>query len=219
MCLSLQIYSGPPEDSAAPPVPPPRVAARRHKPITISKRPLRERPVFFGASVEESGGQFRCSPHSPSLLFLLTPFQEQCKQYQNCTDKAVSMADSAFWCWVRKESKSCYQRLQCLAAQTVTGRTALSCCLAACPHSILTRPSVSNLSVCPSAPQQTSSARPPTAASPRRPPDPCCAAACPHPGLGGRNRDGRLPSWRWASWWPGCRTGVRSCLARLPMVW
>uniref|UniRef100_A0A8B9D876 Oligophrenin 1 n=1 Tax=Anser cygnoides TaxID=8845 RepID=A0A8B9D876_ANSCY len=50
-----KIYSGPPEDSAAPPVPPPRVAARRHKPITISKRPLRERPVFFGASVEESG--------------------------------------------------------------------------------------------------------------------------------------------------------------------
>ncbi|XP_042742289.1 oligophrenin-1 isoform X1 [Lagopus leucura] len=50
-----KIYSGPPEDSAAPPVPPPRVAARRHKPITISKRPLRERPVFFGASVEGSG--------------------------------------------------------------------------------------------------------------------------------------------------------------------
>ncbi|XP_015715503.1 oligophrenin-1 isoform X4 [Coturnix japonica] len=50
-----KIYSGPPEDNAAPPVPPPRVAARRHKPITISKRPLRERPVFFGASVEESG--------------------------------------------------------------------------------------------------------------------------------------------------------------------
>ncbi|KFM13401.1 Oligophrenin-1, partial [Aptenodytes forsteri] len=52
-----KIYSGPPEDTTAPPVPPPRVAARRHKPITISKRPLRERPVFFGASVEESGGQ------------------------------------------------------------------------------------------------------------------------------------------------------------------
>ncbi|OWK60516.1 Oligophrenin-1 [Lonchura striata] len=51
-----KIYSGPPEDTTAPPVPPPRVAARRHKPITISKRPLRERPVFFGASVEESGG-------------------------------------------------------------------------------------------------------------------------------------------------------------------
>ncbi|XP_062997923.1 oligophrenin-1 isoform X2 [Elgaria multicarinata webbii] len=49
-----KIYSGAPEDSAAPPMPPPRVAARRHKPITISKRPLRERPVFFGGSVEES---------------------------------------------------------------------------------------------------------------------------------------------------------------------
>ncbi|NXQ36968.1 OPHN1 protein, partial [Alaudala cheleensis] len=52
-----KIYSGPPEDTTAPPVPPPRVAARRHKPITISKRPLRERPVFFGASVEESGAE------------------------------------------------------------------------------------------------------------------------------------------------------------------
>ncbi|XP_056347046.1 oligophrenin-1 isoform X1 [Oenanthe melanoleuca] len=52
-----KIYSGPPEDPTAPPVPPPRVAARRHKPITISKRPLRERPVFFGASVEESAAE------------------------------------------------------------------------------------------------------------------------------------------------------------------
>uniref|UniRef100_A0A8C0BXR4 Oligophrenin 1 n=1 Tax=Buteo japonicus TaxID=224669 RepID=A0A8C0BXR4_9AVES len=62
-----KIYSGPPEDTTAPPVPPPRVAARRHKPITISKRPLRERPVFFGASVEESGGQSGCSlmPYLP----------------------------------------------------------------------------------------------------------------------------------------------------------
>ncbi|KAL2304239.1 hypothetical protein Nmel_012982 [Mimus melanotis] len=62
-----KIYSGPPEDTTAPPVPPPRVAARRHKPITISKRPLRERPVFFGASVEESTGQCGCSlmPYLP----------------------------------------------------------------------------------------------------------------------------------------------------------
>ncbi|KAM9127737.1 oligophrenin-1 isoform 1-T1 [Pangshura tecta] len=51
-----KIYSSPPEDSAAPPVPPPRVAARRHKPITISKRPLRERPVFYGGSLEENQG-------------------------------------------------------------------------------------------------------------------------------------------------------------------
>uniref|UniRef100_A0A8C9MEX5 Oligophrenin-1 n=1 Tax=Serinus canaria TaxID=9135 RepID=A0A8C9MEX5_SERCA len=72
-----KIYSGPPEDTTAPPVPPPRVAARRHKPITISKRPLRERPVFFNASVEESGGQSGCSL-MPYLL--LTP-PASCKTF------------------------------------------------------------------------------------------------------------------------------------------
>lgn len=46
----FKIYSGPPEESAAPPVPPPRVTARRHKPITISKRLLRERTVFYASS-------------------------------------------------------------------------------------------------------------------------------------------------------------------------
>ncbi|XP_074863885.1 oligophrenin-1 isoform X2 [Carettochelys insculpta] len=51
-----KIFCSPPEDSAAPPVPPPRVAARRHKPITISKRPLRERPVFYGGFLEENEG-------------------------------------------------------------------------------------------------------------------------------------------------------------------
>uniref|UniRef100_A0A8C6Y4U9 Oligophrenin-1 n=1 Tax=Naja naja TaxID=35670 RepID=A0A8C6Y4U9_NAJNA len=50
-----KIYSGPPEDNNAPPVPPPRVATRRHKPITISKRPLRERPLFFGGSEDSCG--------------------------------------------------------------------------------------------------------------------------------------------------------------------
>ncbi|XP_006274791.2 oligophrenin-1 [Alligator mississippiensis] len=59
-----KIYSGPPEENAAPPVPPPRVAARRHKPITISKRPLRERPVFFGGSVEENEGD--CHNQTPN---------------------------------------------------------------------------------------------------------------------------------------------------------
>ncbi|XP_044293784.1 oligophrenin-1 isoform X2 [Varanus komodoensis] len=57
-----KIYSGAPEDSAAPPVPPPRVVTRRHKPITISKRPLRERPVFFGGSVEGTGVEDGYSP-------------------------------------------------------------------------------------------------------------------------------------------------------------
>ncbi|XP_064134470.1 oligophrenin-1 isoform X2 [Loxodonta africana] len=49
-----KIYSGPPEESTAPPVPPPRVTARRHKPITISKRLLRERTVFYTSSLHES---------------------------------------------------------------------------------------------------------------------------------------------------------------------
>ncbi|XP_077002818.1 oligophrenin-1 isoform X2 [Tamandua tetradactyla] len=49
-----KIYSGPPEESTAPPVPPPRVTARRHKPITISKRLLRERTVFYTSSLDES---------------------------------------------------------------------------------------------------------------------------------------------------------------------
>lgn len=46
----VKIYSGPPEESAAPPMPPPRVTARRHKPITISKRLLRERTLGYHTS-------------------------------------------------------------------------------------------------------------------------------------------------------------------------
>ncbi|XP_060263315.1 oligophrenin-1 isoform X20 [Ovis aries] len=52
----VKIYSGPPEESTAPPVPPPRITARRHKPITISKRLLRERTVFYTSSLDESEG-------------------------------------------------------------------------------------------------------------------------------------------------------------------
>ncbi|XP_006760400.1 PREDICTED: oligophrenin-1 [Myotis davidii] len=55
----VKIYSGPPEESAAPPVPPPRVTARRHKPITISKRLLRERTLVYNtSSLDESEGQY-----------------------------------------------------------------------------------------------------------------------------------------------------------------
>ncbi|XP_054551869.1 oligophrenin-1 [Talpa occidentalis] len=50
----VKIYSGPPEENAAPPVPPPRVTARRHKPITISKRLLRERTVFYTSCMDEN---------------------------------------------------------------------------------------------------------------------------------------------------------------------
>uniref|UniRef100_A0A5F8H0M6 Oligophrenin 1 n=1 Tax=Monodelphis domestica TaxID=13616 RepID=A0A5F8H0M6_MONDO len=62
-----KIYSGPPEDNAAPPVPPPRVTARRHKPITISKRPLRERTVFYTSSVEENEDETLNGPIIDSL--------------------------------------------------------------------------------------------------------------------------------------------------------
>lgn len=37
----LQIFSHMPEDSTAPPVPPPRINPRKRQPITISKRPAR----------------------------------------------------------------------------------------------------------------------------------------------------------------------------------
>ncbi|KFO29885.1 Oligophrenin-1 [Fukomys damarensis] len=59
-----KIYSGPPEESAAPPVPPPRVAARRHKPITISKRLLRERTIFYTSSMDESEDEIQ--HHTPN---------------------------------------------------------------------------------------------------------------------------------------------------------
>ncbi|XP_006868612.1 PREDICTED: oligophrenin-1-like [Chrysochloris asiatica] len=55
----MKIYSGPPEESTAPPVPPPRVTARRHKPITISKRLLRERTAFYTSSLNESEGEIK----------------------------------------------------------------------------------------------------------------------------------------------------------------
>ncbi|GAB1302992.1 Oligophrenin-1 [Apodemus speciosus] len=52
--IKEKIYLGPPEDSQIPPVPPPRVTARRHKPITISKRLLREKTVFYTSSLDEN---------------------------------------------------------------------------------------------------------------------------------------------------------------------
>ncbi|KAL7834225.1 hypothetical protein SRHO_G00284720 [Serrasalmus rhombeus] len=39
-----KIFSGPPEESLVPPLPPPRAAPRRRQPITISKRPPRHYP-------------------------------------------------------------------------------------------------------------------------------------------------------------------------------
>ncbi|KAM6151520.1 oligophrenin-1 [Rhynchocyon petersi] len=51
-----KIYSGPPEESTVLPLPPPRMLARRHKPITISKRLLQERTVFCTASLDKRKG-------------------------------------------------------------------------------------------------------------------------------------------------------------------
>ncbi|NP_001166568.2 oligophrenin-1 [Cavia porcellus] len=77
-----KIYLGPPEESATAPVPPPRVTARRHKPITISKRLLRERTIFYTASMDESeddiqhqtpNGSFISSLEPPKLLQHLKP--------------------------------------------------------------------------------------------------------------------------------------------------
>ncbi|XP_071980526.1 oligophrenin-1 isoform X2 [Engystomops pustulosus] len=48
-----KIFSGPPEDSAAPPIPPPRITPRTHKPITISKRPVRGRNALYLGQSEE----------------------------------------------------------------------------------------------------------------------------------------------------------------------
>ncbi|XP_068103767.1 oligophrenin-1 isoform X2 [Hyperolius riggenbachi] len=49
-----KIFSGPPEENTAPPVPPPRVTPRTHKPITISKRPVRGRNgLYLGQSEED----------------------------------------------------------------------------------------------------------------------------------------------------------------------
>ncbi|XP_029463145.1 oligophrenin-1 [Rhinatrema bivittatum] len=50
-----KIFSGPPEDNAAPPVPPPRVTPRTHKPITISKRPARSRPPLYHSTMLGEG--------------------------------------------------------------------------------------------------------------------------------------------------------------------
>ncbi|XP_075691759.1 oligophrenin-1 isoform X5 [Rhinoderma darwinii] len=48
-----KIFSGPSEDSTSPPVPPPRITPRTHKPITISKRPVRGRNALYLEQSEE----------------------------------------------------------------------------------------------------------------------------------------------------------------------
>uniref|UniRef100_A0A7P0TBH4 Oligophrenin-1 n=1 Tax=Homo sapiens TaxID=9606 RepID=A0A7P0TBH4_HUMAN len=68
-----KIYLGPPEESAAPPVPPPRVTARRHKPITISKRLLRERTVFYTSSLDESEDEIQHQTPNGTITSSIEP--------------------------------------------------------------------------------------------------------------------------------------------------
>ncbi|XP_015206951.2 oligophrenin-1 [Lepisosteus oculatus] len=49
-----KIFSAAPEESTAPPIPPPRVNPRKRQPITISKRPPRPRPVLNHCQFENA---------------------------------------------------------------------------------------------------------------------------------------------------------------------
>uniref|UniRef100_A0A667XYX4 Oligophrenin-1 n=1 Tax=Myripristis murdjan TaxID=586833 RepID=A0A667XYX4_9TELE len=57
-----KIFSGTPEDSAAPPVPPPRITPRKRQPITISKRPPRVYPPLNPDLFQSTESN---SPHRP----------------------------------------------------------------------------------------------------------------------------------------------------------
>ncbi|XP_067853333.1 oligophrenin-1 isoform X2 [Heptranchias perlo] len=48
-----RILQSPPEENAAPPIPPPRAAPRKRQPITISKRPARPRPNLNSSHSED----------------------------------------------------------------------------------------------------------------------------------------------------------------------
>ncbi|XP_073695768.1 oligophrenin-1 [Garra rufa] len=51
-----KIFKGPPEETTAPPIPPPRVTPRRRQPITISKRPPRLFPALQPPFFERQNG-------------------------------------------------------------------------------------------------------------------------------------------------------------------
>ncbi|XP_036436047.1 oligophrenin-1 isoform X1 [Colossoma macropomum] len=72
-----KIFSGPPEESLAPPLPPPRAAPRRRQPITISKRPPRvytglQPPAFES---REQNGATHNGPDSGGDLSSPVPHQ------------------------------------------------------------------------------------------------------------------------------------------------
>ncbi|KAM4620037.1 oligophrenin-1 [Polymixia lowei] len=61
-----KIFSSMPEDSAAPPIPPPRITPRKRQPITISKRPARVYKALHNEQFQNTeNGQNGSSVHSP----------------------------------------------------------------------------------------------------------------------------------------------------------
>uniref|UniRef100_A0AAY4BLD6 Rho-GAP domain-containing protein n=1 Tax=Denticeps clupeoides TaxID=299321 RepID=A0AAY4BLD6_9TELE len=78
-----KIFSGPPEENSAPPVPPPRVVPRKRQPITISKRPPlpTQRAKLAPPSCSPPSIPSPCTPPSipasPALRFLSKPTVHQ----------------------------------------------------------------------------------------------------------------------------------------------
>nr|DBA21781.1 TPA: hypothetical protein GDO54_018378 [Pyxicephalus adspersus] len=60
-----KMFCGPPEDSTASPIPPPRITPRTHKPITISKRPVRGRNSLYLSQSEEDDS---CSQNGNGVI-------------------------------------------------------------------------------------------------------------------------------------------------------
>lgn len=63
--LWLQIFSHLPEESSAPPVPPPRITPRKRQPITISKRPARVYQALSPNLFQLAESKYDRSRHCP----------------------------------------------------------------------------------------------------------------------------------------------------------
>ncbi|XP_038632110.1 oligophrenin-1-like isoform X1 [Scyliorhinus canicula] len=98
-----KIFRFPPEENAAPPVPPPRAAPRKRQPITISKRPARPRPNLnssISEDVEDDAGNpdhnasGANSPETGGVGSLLSPVPLQRMTRPNVGSPKVAETDS-----------------------------------------------------------------------------------------------------------------------------
>ncbi|KAM6970341.1 oligophrenin-1 [Aplochiton taeniatus] len=62
-----KMFSSAPEDSSAPPIPPPRITPRKRQPITISKRPPRVYPILNYGQFEKNEKEEQNGSHLDSL--------------------------------------------------------------------------------------------------------------------------------------------------------